>query len=144
MNDLSNILERYPIEVEVSGWDSDREFFVENANQSWTQSGTQDGQDESRKELVLHRSLSEGAIVFIRRFSLQSSSNSISLPYRVESVQPMDSDGRCEIGILRLHPRSKAPVASQLASNLGEGVVSNRKTGESTAQLELEEIFHEA
>jgi hypothetical protein len=144
MNHSSNVLEHYQIEVEVSGWGLDKEFFVENANQSWTQSGTQDGHDESRTKLVLHRQLPQGGIVFIRRFSLQSSFDSIPVPYRVESVQPMDCKGQCEIGIQQLHPRLKAPIAGQLASNSGEGVVNDRKTGESATSFELEEILHEA
>ena len=42
--------------VEVSGWDEDKAFFVENSELEWT--------EESGKQVTLNRGLTENAVIF--------------------------------------------------------------------------------
>ncbi len=44
--------------VEVSGWDNNKAFFVENSELEWS--------EESGKQVTLRRTLSDGAVVFLR------------------------------------------------------------------------------
>src|ERR1700682_1819556 len=43
--------------VEVSGWDHDKAFFVENSELEWSEDG---------KQVTLTHTLNEGAVVFLR------------------------------------------------------------------------------
>jgi hypothetical protein len=47
-----------PYFVEVSGWDQNKAFFVENSELEWT--------EESGKQITLNRGLSEDAVIFLR------------------------------------------------------------------------------
>ncbi len=44
--------------VEVSGWDDNQAFFVENSELEWA--------EDSGKQVTLNRGLSEGAVIFLR------------------------------------------------------------------------------
>jgi hypothetical protein len=44
--------------VEVSGWDDNKAFFVENSELEWT--------EESGKQVTLSRGLANGAVIFLR------------------------------------------------------------------------------
>ena len=44
--------------IEVSGWGLDAHLFVEETDLLWSQSG--------EKQMLLHRALPEGAIIFVR------------------------------------------------------------------------------
>jgi hypothetical protein len=138
MDDRSKVLENR--QIEVSGWGLNGEFFVEMTDMLWTL----DRDDKSQQKLLLHRSLSEGAVVFIRLFSSKSSANLLPVPYCVEGAEPMDCNGRCEVGIVKLYPRIKAPIGGQRASNLDKSLIGIHETGERSTQLELEEMLHEA
>lgn len=61
--------------VEVSGWDDNKAFFVENAELEWT--------DESGKRVTLNRGLAEGAVIFLRL--LQPIGNDRSHPVAYEA-----------------------------------------------------------
>lgn len=95
--------------IEVSGWGLDNSFFVERTDLLWTNDG--------EKQVQLHRALPEGAIVFVRLLSPESSNGSVPLAYRVQQVVPMDCDGRCQMGLVQLHPRSKKSLGTHSASN---------------------------
>jgi hypothetical protein len=62
--------------VEVSGWDDNKAFFVENSELEWT--------EESGKQVTLSRELANGAVVFLRL--LQPISNDRSHPVAYEAV----------------------------------------------------------
>jgi hypothetical protein len=62
--------------VEVSGWDDNKAFFVENSELEWS--------DDSGKQVTLKRGLSNGSVVFLRL--LQPISNDRSHPVAYEAV----------------------------------------------------------
>ncbi len=95
--------------VEISGWGLDNSFFAERTDLRWT--------SEGEKQVQLHRALPEGAIVFVRLLSSEPSSGSVPVAYRVLSVVPMDRNGRCEMRLAQLHPRSRESLGKKRASN---------------------------
>ena len=62
--------------VEVSGWDDNKAFFVENSELEWTA--------ESGKRVTLSRGLTSGAVIFLRL--LQPISTDRSNPVAYEAV----------------------------------------------------------
>ena len=116
--------------VEISGWGLDNSFFAERTDLRWT--------TEGEKQVQLHRALPEGAIVFVRLLASEPSSGSVPVAYRVLSVVPMDRNGRCEMRLAQLHPRSKESLAQKSASNASE----DRKRACDVHEFELE-LQHE-
>jgi hypothetical protein len=64
--------------VEVSGWDDNKAFFVENAELEWT--------EESGKQVTLNRGLNDGAVVFLRLLQNIGSDRSHPVAYQAECV----------------------------------------------------------
>ena len=119
--------------IEISGWGLDNSFFVERADLLWTADG--------EKKVQLHRALPEGAIVFIRLLASGSSSGSVPVAYQVQGVVPMDCNGRCQMRLARLHPRSKESPVAESASN---GVEDSQRVcdmQETEMELQYEEIL---
>ena len=102
--------------IEISGWGLDNSFFAEKTDLLWTSDG--------KKRVQLHRALPEGAIVFIRLLTLEPSSGSVPMTYRVQDVLPMDCDGRCQMTLEQLRPCSKESLNEKNASN---GLDESRK-----------------
>jgi hypothetical protein len=118
--------------VEVSGWGSDDSFFVESTDLMWSGAGD--------KKLLLHHVLPQGALIFVRLQASRTASSPIPIPYEVSGVEPMDCNGRCELRLTQLHPRSKESNPGQVASYLQED--SKRcEANELSTQLEIEEIL---
>jgi hypothetical protein len=61
--------------VEVSGWDHDKAFFVENSELEWSEDG---------KQVTLSRTLNHGAVVFLRLLQPMSSDRSNPVAYEAE------------------------------------------------------------
>ena len=118
--------------VEVSGWGSDDSFFVENTDLIW--SGTGD------KRLLLHRVLPQGALIFVRLQASRSGPSPIPIPYEVSGVESMDRNGRCELRLAQLYPRSKESNPGRVASYLQEDS-KTCEPNELSTQLETEEIL---
>ena len=95
--------------IEVSGWGLDNGFFLERTDLLWTPSGD--------KRLKLHRALAEGAVVFVRLLHPESSNGSVPVPYRVEGIEPMDPNGRCQMKLRQVDRRSKESLLQESASN---------------------------
>jgi hypothetical protein len=95
--------------IEVSGRGLDNNFFVENAELLWTPNGD--------KKLKLHRVLAEGAVVFVRLLSPETSNDSVPVPYRVDRIEPMNPRGYCHMKLRRVNPRSKESLSGESASN---------------------------
>src|ERR1700737_1154334 len=68
--------------VEVSGWDENKAFFVENAELKWT--------EESDKQVTLSCRLREGAVVFLRLLQPISNDRSHPVAYEAELVARTD------------------------------------------------------
>jgi hypothetical protein len=64
--------------VEVSGWDDNKAFFVENSELEWT--------EESGKQVMLNRGLRDGAVVFLRLLQNMGSDRSHPVAYQAECV----------------------------------------------------------
>jgi hypothetical protein len=75
--------------VEVSGWDDNKAFFVENSELEWT--------EESGKQITLNRDLNDSAVVFLRLLQpISPISNDRSRPvaYEAELVGRTDEGPR--------------------------------------------------
>jgi hypothetical protein len=82
--------------VEVSGWDDNKAFFVENSELEWT--------EESGKQVTLNRGLHEGAVIFLRLLQQIGNERSHPVAYQAEFV------ARCAEGQRQFRLR---PVASR-------------------------------
>lgn len=80
--------------VEVSGWDDNKAFFVENSELEWT--------EDSGKQVTLNHGLSNGAVIFLRLIQPISNDQSHPVAYEAELVCKTD-DG---LGQFRLRPVS--------------------------------------
>jgi len=80
--------------VEVSGWDDNKAFFVENSDLDWT--------EESGKQVTLNRDLKQGAVVFVRLLQPISNDRSHPVAYEAELVARTDQG----LGQFRLRPVS--------------------------------------
>jgi hypothetical protein len=65
-------------QVEVSGWDDNRAFFVENSELEWA--------EDFGKQVALNRGLNEGAIIFLRLLQPISNDRSHPVAYQAELV----------------------------------------------------------
>ena len=80
--------------VEVSGWDDNKAFFVENSELEWT--------DQYGKQVTLHRGLNDRAVIFLRLLQPISADRSRPVPYQAEMVARTEEGQRQ----FRLHPIS--------------------------------------
>jgi hypothetical protein len=64
--------------VEVSGWDDNKAFFVENSELEWA--------EDPGKHVTISRGLSEGAVIFLRLLQPISNDRSHSVAYQAELV----------------------------------------------------------
>ncbi|HXP78479.1 MAG TPA: hypothetical protein VN976_01120 [Verrucomicrobiae bacterium] len=119
--------------VEISGWGLDNSFFAERTDLRWTAEG--------EKQVQLHRALPEGAIVFVRLLASEPSSGSVPVAYQIQSVVPMDRNGRCQMRLAQLHPRSKESLAKKSASNGSEDRKRVCDVQEFELELQHEEIL---
>jgi hypothetical protein len=92
---------RYP--VEVSGWDSEENFFVEKTTLHWD--------EEGGKTVLLRSSLREGMIVFIRLSQPSTALNNFPLAYQAKHVGVTDGRGLARVFLLQLRPRREAEEA---------------------------------
>jgi hypothetical protein len=134
MVDRATLSDNY--RIEVSGWGLNDAFFVEKTDLHWTEGGD--------KKLLLHHAVPEGAVIFVRLIAPESSFGSVPVAYQVQSVQPMNSIGLCEMRLLRLHPRSRAHARREVASSSVKYSSKTYEPKESSFQPELEEVLNEA
>jgi hypothetical protein len=131
MADIFNFPGNY--RIEVSGWGLDNSFFVEKTDLLWSQTG--------QKLVLLRRVLFKGTMIFVRLLTSESMEGSLPVAYQVADVRPVDCNGQCEMQLLRLHRRSKAPHSGGTASNVSEDSLSTCEPRESSTQLEPEEVL---
>lgn len=134
MHEITDVTGNY--RIEVSGWDLNSAFFVEKVDLVWT-SGEE-------KRLRMHHSLSDGTVVFVRLISPETSFGSVPVAYQVQDAQPMNSEGLCEMQLVRLHPRSKALTQSESASPKLKYSSKGHEPKKIAIQPELEGVLHEA
>lgn len=131
MNETENLDGNY--RIEVSGWGSDQNFFVEQTELFWDRSGD--------KKVLLHHSPSEGGIVFIRLLSQDWMGNTSPVAYQVAAVQSMDCNGHSEVRLRQLHPRTKVSQVGVLASYAVEDCQGICEPKDLASRMEHEEIL---
>jgi hypothetical protein len=131
MNDTFNSPGNY--RIEVSGWGFDNRFFVEKTDLLRSQTGA--------KFVLLRRTLLKGTMIFVRLLASESMNRSAPIAYQVEDVRPMDCNGQCEMRLLQIHPRLKAPIDGAAASYKRGDSLDMREPRESSIQPEPEEIL---
>jgi hypothetical protein len=83
--------------VEVSGWDYNQAFFVENSELEWS--------EKLGKQVTLSRTLSDGAVVFLRLLQPMTTDRSNPVAYQAELVSSTER-GQQQF---RLRPVSSRP-----------------------------------
>jgi hypothetical protein len=120
--------------IEISGWGLDNCFFVERTELLWDADGG--------KQVCLHRTLKEGNMVFVRLLPWEPNTTTVPVAYEVQSVTPMDRDGKCRVSLAQMRPRlqeSRRPVyASKFA---GDSKRARDVQEESVADTKHEEVL---
>jgi hypothetical protein len=84
--------------VEVSGWDSSENFFVEKTSLTWAHTG--------ERQITLKCDLREGSVIFVRLLQPTTMVNNIPVAYQVKQVVPRNASGRVHISMIQLHPKT--------------------------------------
>ncbi len=85
-------------QVEVSGWDEDEIFFVEQSELSWD--------DFAGKHISLKRMLAKGALVFVRTLEPTSLEPYFPIAYETEFIG-CDAQGAHEFRLNQVLPRHR-------------------------------------
>jgi hypothetical protein len=84
--------------VEVSGWDSKQEFFVESTDLLWS--------EEIGKQVLLSHVVTPGALLFLRLLHPTSVDRVHPVAYQADPVNPTE-DGQHLVRLVRAHPRQR-------------------------------------
>lgn len=90
----------YPVSsynVEISGWDTSENFFVERTALDW--------EEDDTKQVTLRAVVREGAVVFLRLLQPFGDGTSLPVACRAVKVTGRNGDGRCVANLMQLHPR---------------------------------------
>lgn len=87
--------------VEVSGWDHDENFFVENTFAEW--------KDPGEKSVHLRRTIRPGCLLFVRLVDANGNRESYPVAYRARSVSLRNTSGVRQVQLAALPPRSRRP-----------------------------------
>ena len=83
--------------VEVSGWDTDENFFVENTELQW--------EEGTGKRVRLSRPLRGSSIVFVRLLQPLSPTRGYPIAYQAEPADPGAESVNYEYKLVQLHPK---------------------------------------
>jgi hypothetical protein len=92
--------------VEVSGWNSSENFFVEKTSLEWTPDGS--------KSVRVKADIRQGTIIFLRL--LQGGAATIQFPvaYQTTQIGSRDREGLILVSLQQMHPRkTREPFAPQ-------------------------------
>lgn len=95
--------ETYVYRVEVSGWDSNREFFVENSDLEWSES--------FGKQITINHSLAVGTVIFLRLLQPMSTKRPSPVAYEAEGVSQTQS-GQLQVRLKPVRSRPGRPQAN--------------------------------
>jgi hypothetical protein len=87
--------------VEVSGWDDNKAFFVENSELEWA--------EDSNKHVTLKRGLNSGAVIFLRLLQPISKDRSHPVAYQAEFVA-RNRDGQRQFRLRPVSSRCKTEL----------------------------------
>jgi len=82
--------------VEVSGWDENKVFFVENSELDWN--------EDSGKQVTLSRGLTNGAVIFLRLLQPLSAERGHPVAYEAELVSTT-TQGHQQFRLRPISPR---------------------------------------
>lgn len=85
--------------VEVSGWDSRQDFFVEKTDLQWSA--------DSGKRILLSHAVTQGSLLFLRLLDPTGSDRVHPVPYHVERIAPA-GDGQDVLIVTQARPRDRA------------------------------------
>lgn len=83
--------------VEVSGWDSRENFFVEKTILTWSGAGG--------KEISLQNGLRKGCVVFVRLLQTMPNATNFPVAYQTMEIFAKDCAGRWRVSLEQIHPR---------------------------------------
>lgn len=83
--------------VEVSGWDTHENFFVEKTLLGWEPGGL--------KEIMLRAVVRKGAVVFVRLLQTISTGSNFPIAYQAMEIAEKDRTGPTRIRLEQLRPR---------------------------------------
>jgi len=84
--------------VEVSGWDSKENFFVEKTVLEWS--------PEDKKAIRLRAAIRPGCIVFVRLLQPVASGATFPIAYEALASSEKDQNSAARVSLERLHPRA--------------------------------------
>jgi hypothetical protein len=100
-------LERTTYRVEISGWDSGENFFVEKVDLKWDPDGG--------KEACVQTVLTEGSVIFIRLMQPLSIQHTYPIAYYVMQVGARDARGLIRVVLEQARPRPPLSVNRLIA-----------------------------
>jgi hypothetical protein len=83
--------------AEISGWDTDENFFVEKA--------VIHGHPDGNNKVGLHASVAVGSLVFVRLPEDASMDRRVPVTYQVSGINANEDDGAREVRMIRVRPR---------------------------------------
>lgn len=92
--------------VEVSGWDSQENFFVEKTSLEWS--------EDKGKRVFLRSPVHRGSVVFVRLLG-GSTYDAIPLAYQVAGVHRGNGRGAFEVSLVQLRPTGDKPAPEESA-----------------------------
>ena len=95
MHSVAEIEKGYP--VEVSGWDTDENFFVQRTILEWTEAGI--------KSIHLHCAIRVGCVLFVRLLQSASIGSNFPVPYEAASVAETGENSAVQISLVQLQPQ---------------------------------------
>jgi hypothetical protein len=84
--------------VEVSGWDSKENFFVEKTVLEW--------KPDDKKSMLLRADIRPGCIVFVRLLQPMATAASFPIAYEALTSASRDDAGAARVSLERLRPRA--------------------------------------
>lgn len=84
--------------VEVSGWDSKENFFLETTTLEW--------KPDDKKSMLLRSDIRPGCIVFVRLLQPLATAASFPIAYEALMSAEKDPNGIARISLERLRPRA--------------------------------------
>ncbi len=91
--------------VEISGWDTHENFFVEKTQLDWS--------EQHGKKAYLRRPVREGAVIFVRLIAPTASGQTLPIAYQAQKLEQTSSGDVWEVSIAQLRPRPGNPISDQ-------------------------------
>jgi hypothetical protein len=93
--------------VEVSGWDTSENFFVEKTTLTWGLN--------AQKQILMKSDLREGCVLFIRLLQPTAIVSNTTIAYEVLGLDHRDLNGPTNVSVAQLRPRVLKEDGRQLA-----------------------------